>query len=98
MNDPLVEMLSCVTDCRREQAKRYRLANILMFCILGFLCGATSYKSLCWTERLSPSARGVKSGVMAEGVYFVDAVEREIARRTINERRPPCRHYVWLCP
>src|SRR6185437_4775130 len=47
MNGPLVEMLSCVTDCRREQAKRYRLANILMFCILGFLCGAKSYKALC---------------------------------------------------
>src|SRR6185437_12402570 len=47
MNGPLVEMLSCVTDCRREQAKRYVLANILMFCILGFLCGAKSYKALC---------------------------------------------------
>src|SRR5438270_8808527 len=47
MNEPLIEMLSCVTDCRREQAKRYRLANILMFCILGFLCGAKSHKSLC---------------------------------------------------
>jgi len=47
MNDPLIEMLSCVTDARREQAKRYRLANILMFCILGFLCGAKSYKTLC---------------------------------------------------
>src|ERR1700750_2880023 len=47
MNEPLIEMLSCVTDCRRGQAKRYRLANILMFCILGFLCGAKSYKTLC---------------------------------------------------
>src|SRR3954454_4959614 len=47
MNGPLVEMLSCVTDCRREQAKRYGLANILLFCILGFLCGAKSYKTLC---------------------------------------------------
>src|SRR4051812_5056559 len=47
MNDPLIEMLSCVTDCRRKQAKRYRLANILMFCILGFLCGAKSSKTLC---------------------------------------------------
>jgi hypothetical protein len=47
MNGPLVEMLSCVTDCRREQAKRYGLANVLMFCILGFLCGAKSYKTLC---------------------------------------------------
>ncbi len=47
MNESLMEMLSCVTDCRRGQAKRYRLANILMFCILGFLCGAKSYKSLC---------------------------------------------------
>jgi DDE_Tnp_1-associated len=47
MNDPLIEMLSCVTDCRRKQAKRYRLANILMFCILDFLCGAKSYKTLC---------------------------------------------------
>lgn len=48
MNDPLVEMLSCVTDVRREQAKRYSLANILLFCIFGFLCGAKSYKTLCW--------------------------------------------------
>jgi predicted transposase YbfD/YdcC len=47
MNEPLIEMLSCVTDCRRGQAKRYHLANILMFCILGFLCGAKSYKGLC---------------------------------------------------
>src|SRR3954447_12986773 len=47
MNGPLVEMLSCVTDCRREQAKRYGLANILMFCIFGFLCAAKSYKTLC---------------------------------------------------
>ena len=47
MNEPLIEMLSCVTDCRRGQAKRYRLANILMFCILGFVCGARSYKTLC---------------------------------------------------
>jgi predicted transposase YbfD/YdcC len=47
MNDPLVEMLSCVTDARREQAKRYGLANILLFCIFGFLCGAKSYKTLC---------------------------------------------------
>ena len=44
MNDPLVEMLSCVADVRREQAKRYSLANILLFCIFGFLCGAKSYK------------------------------------------------------
>src|SRR4051795_5179187 len=47
MNDPLIEMLSCVTDARRPQAKRYVLANILLFCIFGFLCGAKSYKSLC---------------------------------------------------
>jgi predicted transposase YbfD/YdcC len=47
MNDPLVEMLACVTDARREQAKRYGLANILLFCIFGFLCGAKSYKALC---------------------------------------------------
>jgi predicted transposase YbfD/YdcC len=47
MNDPLIEMLSCVTDARREQAKRYGLANILLFCIFGFLCGAKSYKTLC---------------------------------------------------
>jgi hypothetical protein len=42
MNDPLIEMLGCVTDCRREQAKRYGLATILLFCIFGFLCGAKS--------------------------------------------------------
>jgi predicted transposase YbfD/YdcC len=47
MNDPLIEMLSCVTDARREQAKRYGLAHILLFCIFGFLCGAKSYKTLC---------------------------------------------------
>src|SRR5689334_12136972 len=47
MNDPLIELLSCVTDSRRQQAKRYVLANILLFCILGFLCGAKSYKTLC---------------------------------------------------
>ena len=47
MNDPLIEMLSHVTDPRREQAKRYGLANILLFCIFGFLCGAKSYKTLC---------------------------------------------------
>src|SRR4051794_28188523 len=47
MNDPLIEMLSCVTDARRKQAKRYCLANILLFCILGFLCGGKSYKTLC---------------------------------------------------
>jgi predicted transposase YbfD/YdcC len=47
MNDPLVEMLSHVADVRREQAKRYGLANILLFCIFGFLCGAKSYKTLC---------------------------------------------------
>jgi DDE family transposase len=47
MNDPLVEMLSCVTDVRREQAKRDGLPNILLFCIFGFLCGAKSYKALC---------------------------------------------------
>jgi predicted transposase YbfD/YdcC len=47
MNDPLIEMLACVTDSRREQAKRYGLANILLFCIFGFLCGAKSYKTLC---------------------------------------------------
>jgi predicted transposase YbfD/YdcC len=47
MNDSLVEMLSCVTDARRAQAKRYDLANILLFCIFGFLCGAKSYKTLC---------------------------------------------------
>jgi hypothetical protein len=47
MNDPLVEMLSCVTDSRRKQAKRYDLANILLFCVFGFLCGAKSYKTLC---------------------------------------------------
>jgi hypothetical protein len=31
MNDPLVEMLSCVIDVRREQAKRYGLTAILLF-------------------------------------------------------------------
>ena len=56
MNDPLIEMLSCVTDVRREQAKRYGLANILLFCIFGFLCGAKSYKALCSfiEERFAP--------------------------------------------
>src|SRR3954454_19095626 len=47
MNDPLIELLSRVTDARRPQAKRYVLANILLFCIFGFLCGAKSYKALC---------------------------------------------------
>src|ERR1700761_8336849 len=47
MNDLLIELLSCVTDARRQQAKRYVLANILLFCIFGFLCGAKSYKALC---------------------------------------------------
>src|ERR1700761_8751927 len=47
MNDPLIALLSCVTDARRQQAKRYVLANILLFCIFGFLCGAKSYKALC---------------------------------------------------
>ena len=47
MNDPLIELLSCVTAARRQQAKRYVLANILLFCIFGFLCGAKSYKALC---------------------------------------------------
>jgi hypothetical protein len=47
MNDPLIEMLACVTDSRRGQAKRYGLANILLFCVFGFLCGAKSYKTLC---------------------------------------------------
>ncbi len=47
MNDPLIAMLSCVTDARRPQAKRYVLANILLFCVFGFLCGAKSYKALC---------------------------------------------------
>src|SRR5438270_11357147 len=47
MNDPLIEMLSCVTDARRKQAKHYCLANILLFCIFGFLCGAKSYQALC---------------------------------------------------
>ena len=36
MNDPLVEMLSCVTDVRCEQAKRYSLANILAVLHLRF--------------------------------------------------------------
>jgi hypothetical protein len=27
-------------------------------------------------------------------VYFVDAVWREVARRTINESKPSSRHYV----
>ncbi len=56
MNDPLVEMLSCVTDARREQAKRYDLANILLFCIFGFLCGAKSY-TLFTPESENPWAR-----------------------------------------
>ena len=47
MNVSLIEMLAGVTDARRGQAKRYALANILLFCILGFLCGAKSYKTLC---------------------------------------------------
>jgi hypothetical protein len=47
MNDPLIALLSCVTDSRRQQAKRYVLANILLFCIFGFLCGAKSYQALC---------------------------------------------------
>ena len=47
MNDPLIKMLSCLTDARREQAKSYCLANILLFCVFGFLCGAKSYKTLC---------------------------------------------------
>ncbi len=47
MNDLLVDMLSCVTDVWRGQAKRYSVANILLFCISGFLCGANSYKALC---------------------------------------------------
>jgi trehalose/maltose hydrolase-like predicted phosphorylase len=42
----------------------------------------------------SPSAGVVRSVAKGGLVYFVDAGGRAIARRTINERRPPCRHYV----
>jgi hypothetical protein len=42
----------------------------------------------------TPSARVVRPGGKGGRVYFVDTGGREIARRTINEGRPPCRHYV----
>jgi hypothetical protein len=31
----------------QAQAKRYVLADIVLFCIFGFLCGAKSYKARC---------------------------------------------------
>src|SRR3954463_15259703 len=67
MNDPLIELLSRVTDARRPQAKRYVLANILLFCIFGFLCGAKSYKALC--------SRGARIGSrFLNNLGFVKAV------------------------
>lgn len=56
MTNRLIVMLSCVTDHRRAQAKQYVLANILLFCIIGFLCGARSYGTICSfiDERFDP--------------------------------------------
>lgn len=47
MTNRLIDMLSCVTDHRRAQAKQYVLANILLFCIIAFLCGAKYYETIC---------------------------------------------------
>jgi predicted transposase YbfD/YdcC len=47
MTNRLIDMLSCVTDHRRAQARQYVLANILLFCIIAFLCGAKSYENIC---------------------------------------------------
>ena len=67
MNDPLTEVLSCVTDSRRQQAKRYVLATILLFCIFGFLCEAKSYKTRVMRFEVGTVA---SLGVRAPEGYF----------------------------
>jgi hypothetical protein len=42
----LLECLSEVADPRRAQGQRYPLPYILLFSILGMLCGATSYRKI----------------------------------------------------
>jgi len=46
MDANLLDIFSSLTCVRRAQAKQYVLANMLLFCVFGILCGAHSYAGL----------------------------------------------------
>jgi hypothetical protein len=84
--------------CGKPLQKRFRtLAHSDRVCRIVFDPRNTHLRRLYGPCRKSCVGRnGYAECAGGEGgrVYFVDTGGREIARRTINERRPPCRHYV----
>src|SRR3954469_21914222 len=46
MSVTLLDVLVDIPDPRRAEGKRHPLPQVLLFCILGNLCGAHSYKSM----------------------------------------------------
>ena len=42
----LLEVFDHIPDHRRAQAKQYPLPQVLLFCILGIMSGAVSYRKL----------------------------------------------------
>ena len=42
----LLKALEDINDPRRPQGQRYRLSYLLLYCVLGILSGATSYRSI----------------------------------------------------
>ena len=46
MSVTLLDVLVDIPDPRRAKGKRHPLPQVLLFCILGNLCGAHSYKRM----------------------------------------------------
>ena len=46
MSVTLLDVLVDIPDPRRAEGKRHPLPQVLLFCILGNLCGAHSYKRM----------------------------------------------------
>lgn len=46
MSRSLYEILSSIADRRRKEGQRFELATVLLYCVLGMVAGANSYRQL----------------------------------------------------
>jgi len=46
MPSSLLDVLRAIPDCRRDEGKRFDLATVLLYAILGMVSGADSYRQM----------------------------------------------------
>ena len=74
MSPSLLEALRSIPDRRRAEGKRFDLATVLLYTILGMVAGANSYRQMhevirVHRQRLN-AAFGLVGGVIEGAVFF----------------------------